>query len=770
MASLLNNYSNIPGMPVEFKDGGTVLRSDTSSSTTKSMLILGTAEDGPVLEPVAVDNTTVSLFGKSTNSNGIPNGSTLVKDFEHAWNVGCRDIRLMRVTGSPAQAKVSTAEVSYKETFKTEESKGIVGGNDLSEFTLSNTPVDGSAKVYVNGSLLSRGYSLSEKTLTVNKNACNAGALVTVTYSTLPDLEKSEILTVDSLKKVTLSETPKGDVVVKFNGEALIKTTDYTISAKEITISKSDIAEHDEVQVEYTYTSKEAVSITENSNLGKSFITKYTSKIMTLTKTPISDSIRIYVNNVEVSNTLSYTISETNKITLDKKYFNKLDEVVVSYLYEEDARVSSEVTIETKYGGEVYNQARVVVTTIDNEEDGHFEKIITLHKPESKKLSSSESALVFKSSEYPTFNALVNAINSHSLNNVFTAYTDTPEALTVDIQVVDTFLTGGDNGLNCSKQEIFKALSGTRDSEGYIEKQGAFQILENYMVDFIVPGGVYSDDVVAGRNKDFAYELALLCAILTARNKTTLGAIPTSPCNNTSLLGIQNYVKKLLTYSNVYPLRDENGNLVLDDDNNPIDLGRYIHVVPGPDPLVMNSELGVIAGNPAVQFIAELTCLKAQSSPLNKVLHGVKGLKYNFQTAQLDKLIGNRMITFNTKQSKNNVTTYRIVDGVTCAFAGSEYARTTTLRCLQEVVDEFREAAEPFFGEPPTTENRNALAAAISKKKETLLSNGVAEDISFQLVITTQDYLLGEATLEVDVVPPREFRKINMVVGLKNTI
>lgn len=770
MASLFNSYNNIPGIPVEFKDGGTVLRSDSSSSSTKSMLILGTAEDGPVLEPVAIDNTTVSIFGKSANSNGIPNGSTLVKDFEHAWNIGCRDIRLMRITGSAAKANLSTAEVSYKETLKTEESKGIVGGNEISEFTLSSKPIDSSLKVYANGSLLSRGYSLSEKTLTVNKNACNAGALVTVTYLTYPDVDKNEILTVDSLKKVTLSETPNGDVVVKFNGKNLVKTTDYTISAKEITIIKSDINESDEVQVIYTYTSTETTSVTENSNNGESFVTKYNKKNMTLLKTPVKGSIRIYVDNAEVSNEAAYEISELNAITLDKKYFNKLDEIVVSYLYEEDARAKSEITIETKYGGEIYNQAKVVVTSIDNEEDGQFEKIITIHKPESKKSSSYEEPLVFKSSDYPTFNALVNAINSNKSNTIFTAYTDTPEALTFDLQTMNTFFTGGDNGLNCSKQELFEALSGKRDSEGYILKQGAFQVLENYMVDFIVPGGVYSDDVVAGRNKDFAYELALLCAILTARNKTTLGAIPTSPCNNTSLVGIQNYVKKLLKYSNVYPLRDENGNLVSDDDGNPIDLGRYIHVVPGPDPLVMNSELGVITGNPAVQFIAELTCLKPQSSPLNKVLHGVKGLKYNFQTSQLDSLTGNRMITFNTKQSKNNITTYRMVDGVTCAFPGSEYARTTTLRCLQEVVDEFRDAAEPFFGEPPTTENRNALASAISKRKDTLLTNGVAEDISFQLVTTVQDYLLGEATLEVDVVPPREFRKINMVVGLKNTI
>lgn len=770
MSSLLNTYNNIPGMPVEFKDGGTVLRSDTTSASTKSMIILGTAEDGPVLEPVAVDNTTVSIFGKSSYGNGIPNGSTLVKDFEHAWSIGCRDIRLMRISGSPASASLKTTSETVKETYKTEESKGIVGGNDSTELTLSSTPEEGSLKVYAGGTLLTRGYEQKGTTLTIQKNACNAGALITANYKTNRTLDKEEYLLVKS-GSITLSETPKAEtIVVKKDGAPLQLTTDYTVSGKTINIVKEGIVEDDEIQVNYKYVSGTVENVTENSNNGVNFVTKYTKKTVTLAKTPVKGSIRVYIANTEASNSLAYEIQEPKTIVIDKKYFNKLDEIIISYLYEDDKQITSELIIETKYGGEIYNQAKVTVKTVNNEEEGYYEKVITLYKPESKKTSSTEAPMVFKSSDYPTFNALANAINSNRSNTVFKAYTDYPETLTSDIQEVDAFLTGGDNGLNKTKQELFESLSGTRDEEGYIVKQGAYQILENYNVDFIVPGGVYSDDVVAGRNKDFAYELALLCAILTARNKTTLGAIPVAPCNNTSLLGVQSYVKKLLNYANTYPLRDSDGNLILDDESNPIDIGKYIHVVAGPDPLVMNSELGVVTGNPAVQFVAELTCLKPQSSPLNKVLHGTKGLKYNFQTAQLDSLTGNRMITFNTKQSRNNIITYRMVDGITCAFSGSEYGRTTTLRCLQEIVDEFRDAAEPFFGEPPSTENRNALASAISKRKETLLQNGVAEDISFQLVITTQDYLLGEATLEVDVVPPREFRKINMVVGLKNTI
>ena len=766
----LNIYNNIPGMPVEFKDGGTSLKSNNQAANTKSMLILGTAEDGPVMEPVAVDINTVKLFGKSSRANGVPNNSTLVKDFEHAWNIGCRDIRLMRITGQEASCVVKTADSRAVNVKKVEETKGIIGGNDETVFTLVNTPISGSVKVYCKGAIVVKGWTISGKTLTIGKNACDAGATISVSYSHIPVIKKRESFIVKG-KTFTLAQTPNASTLkVLYNNSELILTSDYTIAGKVVTIVSSDVIENDVVEVEYEYTGATPVVVSENNNDGVTYITEYTNKSIKLSNTPTENSVRIYVASKEVSNVDAFTITNDVEISIDKKYFSRTDDVAVSYLYEEEESFASSIKIQSSYGGEVYNQSRIVIETISDEQENYYDKIIKITKPESKKLTAFEEPLTFKSSDYPTFMSLVNAINSHRNNNVFKAFTDYPEAMSSDLEDVNSFLSGGDSGLNCTKQEIFDSLAGTRDDEGFINKQGAYQILENYVVDFLVPGGVYADDYVAGRNKDFAYELSLLCAIITNRTKTVLGAIAMKPCSDTSLLGVQKHTNNLMNYSNTYPMRDENGNLMLDSDGNPMDLGRYIHVVIGPEPLVMNSELGVTIGNPAVQYIAELTLLPSQSSPLNKNLHSIKGLRFNYQTPQIDKLLDGRYIMFNTKLNKAGKQNYKMVDGVTCAFPGSEYARTTTLRCLQEIVDEFRDASEAFFGEPPSIENRNALASAISKRKDALINQGTAEDISFQLIVTPQDYLLGQATLEVDVIPPKEFRKINMVVGLKNTI
>ena len=74
-----NLYPNLPGHLVEFKDGGLqVSTNDNLQGYSKSLLILGTALDGPINEPVKVDPTTVTqLYGSEVNDKGYPNGATL---------------------------------------------------------------------------------------------------------------------------------------------------------------------------------------------------------------------------------------------------------------------------------------------------------------------------------------------------------------------------------------------------------------------------------------------------------------------------------------------------------------------------------------------------------------------------------------------------------------------------------------------------------------------------------------------------------------------
>ena len=189
------------------------------------------------------------------------------------------------------------------------------------------------------------------------------------------------------------------------------------------------------------------------------------------------------------------------------------------YNYEVTETVTESITFKSVYGGEVYNEASVTVDLITNE-TGEVGRLITLVKPNSKKYSESEAPLTFKSFDYPTFGSLRDAIADHTLNNVFEAITDFEDAPTASIPVgaansITVNFTGGTNGVSPTNDEMFVALSGKRNSEGYLIERGAYQVLENYNVDYIYVAGVYADSKVSPSisKNSFHYELALLCAV-----------------------------------------------------------------------------------------------------------------------------------------------------------------------------------------------------------------------------------------------------------------
>ena len=192
-------YPNLPGHLVEFKDGGMVLRNDPIPQETDSVLLLGTAIDGPVGEPVAIDMTTLeSLYGKDVDAKGKSNGATLVKAAKALYDTGVRDIRCMRITGSSAEAILTKANTNISSSQAIEEYVGFGVGNSETQIEL-NFPnvVESSIKVYVNGVVLkSLNYSVetaeelesvAKTTITIKPSTCEANANIQVIYNYVQD-------------------------------------------------------------------------------------------------------------------------------------------------------------------------------------------------------------------------------------------------------------------------------------------------------------------------------------------------------------------------------------------------------------------------------------------------------------------------------------------------------------------------------------------------------------------------------------------------------
>lgn len=800
MASLGNMYPNLPGMLVEFKDGGQALKFDQSEVDTDSMLILGTAVDGVVMEPIAVDDNTAELiFGSELKDNGAPNGSTLIRAFKEARANGCQDIRLMRITGKEASVTIKAPSETIEEVKRVDENLGYTLGNTVTEITLDGTGIVKESVVVV-----AKGKQLDAKLVnvvighdgvckvTIAENACDAGSIVVVEYDYSREVAVSDNnLELGSERELYLSATPvEGSIVVKkASTQEVVDAGNYTITGKKIVLSEPvsllsldaettkksskakaavmTLAEEETLYMVEYRTVVEGSHVESASKLGVQFAaTTGEQKVVLSGNLRSKDELSLYMDNTLVLDNTTYRVDlELNAIFLKKEYFAKDSKISVSYFVAEEKTIEKEIKIISLFGGEVYNEAKIEVINYTGD-GGVSTKAVRLTKP-SVKLATGEAPLIFTADAFETFGELVEAINTYS--SLFKAETNVPYELTSKLVYTESYFRGGNNGIDATKEELYEALSGKRNALGYLEKQGAYQILENYQVDWVVPAGVYADDKLLDRNKDFAYELALFCAINSTRNKSVYGAIPMKPLQDTSLASVQAHAKYLASFENKYFMKDARGSVITDGNGNPIDLGKFISVIAGPTVTINHNVLSLREANGAVAYVAYNTVLLPQSAPTNKRMTGTTGVKYNFSNAQLNDIVGNRLVCFGKKFSARGqvLSGAYIVDGPTSARAGSEYGRLSTLKVMREVTDQVREVADPFIGEANTIEQRNALSAAISKRLDLLITNGVMLDYSFNLVATQTDQVLGQASLELGIVAPQELRKITTVMGLK---
>ena len=797
--AVTNLYSNLPGHLVEFKDGGLQLTVDQSDVTnSKSLLILGTAFDGPVNEPVKIDATTVSqLFGSEVNENGYANGATLTKYAKQAVKNGFQDVRCMRVTGSQAYVDISkTSEIIEHIEYAT--AGGEIEGCTAFVHTLGHKPIVGDVivKTLAGDAVSGVTRNKEEGTLSFIQNAISKNSTVEVTYdykaispihnetSAAGDGSDFQPIQLGSTDPIfvtdkngsgqyivdTAGTIPTTDgVVVKFGGTTLNPATDYTVdeTAHTVTIlagNSANVTESDNVDIEYyTYvlTHIDSATVTAPGD---------TDQVITLDHEPKDGVIELLVNGVAVDAS-QYTVSGAD-VTLTAGNFNVKDRFTIGYNYVVEEEITEGITLRSIYGGSIYKEASIKIEPFTTDE-GVAGCNFIFTKPASKLYSTADKPFVISSIDCPTVGMLKLALENYALNNVFEIITDNEDMTTANFPAFESKLVnGGDDGVVVTNNQLYEALSGKRNAEGYLIEQGAYQILENYHVDYIYPAGVYADSQqTVNKNSNFHHELALLCAVLTYRTKMTHGFIDVKPNSNTTLVGIQKYVDKLLTYDNDHYMKDSDGNEIVDTEGNKMDIGWYTSIVVGPEPVMVSDTLGTWYGSPAIAYAALNASLKPESAPTNKALPGVKGMKYKFSNKQMNELVGNRMVVFKLKGEGTTTASSipYVVDGCTAGNANCDYRRIATVKVVTDVVDQIREVSDPFLGEPNTVEQRNALSALISKRLTYLLNQGEIQYYAFEINATVQQVLLGECTISLTLVVPQELRKITTVVALRAT-
>ena len=95
-----------------------------------------------------------------------------------------------------------------------------------------------------------------------------------------------------------------------------------------------------------------------------------------------------------------------------------------------------------------------------------------------------------------------------------------------------------------------------------------------------------------------------------------------------------------------------------------------------------------------------------------------------------------------------------------------EYQRRSSVRQVKTAIDGVRRVGEPFLGEGISGARLAALDTAIDSELKSLVKQGLLVRYEHQVISTAQQRVLGQATVELKLVPAFELRQITIVVAL----
>ncbi|HDX9673986.1 TPA: hypothetical protein ROY08_001243 [Bacillus cereus] len=345
----------------------------------------------------------------------------------------------------------------------------------------------------------------------------------------------------------------------------------------------------------------------------------------------------------------------------------------------------------------------------------------------------------------------------------------------------------------------YELVPGTLDEYDLVE-QGIYSKLENYSVDLIwlcdafanTAIGAVSDDgsVHVDNTRNFATQLAQHCAMVSAKTFETISVIGVAAAPEIGLREIQQYIDLLTkgisvdeesaqywisrginpNYQNIHNMYNLATNeQIFNDEGEPIDIGRYTNVVFGPETGLANEKLGPYIASGSGIYSALISQLRPEVSTTNKPI-AVSGLRYNLSEAQHNQLAGGHYVTFENKVSINGNRSIVVKDGVTAAGVMSDYQRLSTVRITHTTVQLIRKLADKFIGLPNGIAQRNSLATEIQAGLDKLKDLGVLTNFKFSIYTSAKDRVLGNAYIQLELVPAYETRKIYTSVALRASL
>lgn len=209
----------------------------------------------------------------------------------------------------------------------------------------------------------------------------------------------------------------------------------------------------------------------------------------------------------------------------------------------------------------------------------------------------------------------------------------------------------------------------------------------------------------------------------------------------------------------------DEGEELIDDNEYPVDIGKFISVVVDWPILNNDFSLAMNSGGYIASFAPSYggfyISLPPNSAPTNKKIRAAS-LYYKIGVRRMDALAGRGYVVLREKPQG-----IVIADAPTASLPSSDYRRLSTVRIVKDVVDAVRNALEPFIGEGTSDATRAAMHGAVDKvlleaKKAGYLT-GYRE---FEIIQTPDMAVQGKAEVNLVLIPAFELRQITVTVSL----
>lgn len=247
----------------------------------------------------------------------------------------------------------------------------------------------------------------------------------------------------------------------------------------------------------------------------------------------------------------------------------------------------------------------------------------------------------------------------------------------------------------------------------------------------------------------------------TPATKDSAGNIVT---NGTGLLGLRNMVERADTRQGFYKTDSGfvDGDIIYDSNGAPVDIGKYLSVVPQVIVTQASASSGTTAGvtNGAAVYAGLLTTIQPGNSTTNTIVNRIS-LPGEIKKVKLDQLAGSGYVMFTTRDGQ-----VRVVSGELATNINSDYDYVSTTIIVAETINRVRKVCLPFIGRGLTEATLVALDTAIESELQKLADSDVI--VNFAHVVNQRQVVNGKGVLDValTIVPAFELREVNVSLKL----